>query len=864
MRSQVLRRDKLRIILLQLLIVFTPQNLNRPASMTLVALFLQASAAMTVSREGNTSLTVSPEETTSLTVSPEGNTSLTVSPEENTSLTTSSEAQAQASEDSDGLMITTRARLPNRGQNDPLRILKSISDYNETFSRSEHAEVSGTLLTETEEQVERNNLTFMTLGQTHMGDTVNSSNFTRSSITNIRLTDQSMINGLEQGTRCNINTSTETTQSHQTNWPPCSRDESTTVPVPMNSDLLYLDTSNVSKLDTKAPDVLRVNSFQSSTSATVTVDWWLTETQSGQFSCGQRCGEDPSYPCSCDEKCLVYKTCCPDLAEFCPTLFKRALVKFGNLMSASVHCDETSVVMLVNSCPSSLREVDGLLSQDDSSFGLTSPGHLSVRSPSEEDSLNIISLPEILSNAPVTDYSTGIMYTNISIFECNRENSISAWNQTANRAATAWNTQIGTLNKQIPSRMINAQQTLDLGTFSYVPPHSHPVSAGSLCYNDRVRGCIDKLSRELGIEQLVCDTSVNEYYSQRSTVRRMSNHDPRLASRVCSRCLSDYQESTARGSRYFLSGFKVLVSLSESPGRVHYSVHEEGRRQHRPVPWWSWECSVQDLVGQRSDTPCHVLECDPRFLITPEGSCRKAVEVLITIEHQLVVMGKKCTIEPEALVEAIRCYLLAYHKLKSTQKPIRFYRGIHPRGNVSVIGTRMEMYFVPQDYDSYMVDLFHMYRTLPPAMMTFARQLCAENETKLREKRIQTHGNVRIRKSQGLPENISVQGDDHLNYLQLTHDLSDVDPADCVKITYCLQLSLSLPDAMNCDVFRKTLIYTNETTLTSLDSVAAQEYMACLGEGSVGRQSTGSALSSTNLLIIILTMPTLLKTPTII
>ena len=85
-------------------------------------------------------------------------------------------------------------------------------------------------------------------------------------------------------------------------------------------------------------------------------------------SCEQRCGESTNYPCSCDKKCLVHKTCCEDMAHACPALFRLAVTKFDWLLSAAVRCDAITSVFTVESCPQRSSESGTQTSEGVNSF----------------------------------------------------------------------------------------------------------------------------------------------------------------------------------------------------------------------------------------------------------------------------------------------------------------------------------------------------------------------------------------------------------------------------------------------------------------------------------------------------------------
>ena len=51
------------------------------------------------------------------------------------------------------------------------------------------------------------------------------------------------------------------------------------------------------------------------------------------FTCRGRCGLEISFPCGCSPVCVVYGTCCDDIALDCPQVFEEGWSRFGHLVS---------------------------------------------------------------------------------------------------------------------------------------------------------------------------------------------------------------------------------------------------------------------------------------------------------------------------------------------------------------------------------------------------------------------------------------------------------------------------------------------------------------------------------------------------
>ncbi|GFR85173.1 hypothetical protein ElyMa_000689400 [Elysia marginata] len=177
---------------------------------------------------------------------------------------------------------------------------------------------------------------------------------------------------------------------------------------------------------------------------------------------------------------------------------------------------------MVDSCPS-IDNVDKSLKVDSLSDNTASM--VASKLWSENKPSKVSSILELISNAPVTDYNTGIVFTNASIYECNKRMLVH--NFTRQRTGT-WLTHIGTKNNTMPVTGKNFQEKLDMTSYFYIPPKTHPETAGAMCYNNWTISCISRISKELGLPHVVCNTSVSEYYENRTKFVTMFWTEQRL------------------------------------------------------------------------------------------------------------------------------------------------------------------------------------------------------------------------------------------------------------------------------------------------------------------------------------------------
>ncbi|KAK3740072.1 hypothetical protein RRG08_021358 [Elysia crispata] len=569
------------------------------------------------------------------------------------------------------------------------------------------------------------------------------------------------------------------------------------------------------------------------------------------LSCEQRCGEDTNYPCSCDEKCLVYKTCCEDLAETCPGLYNLALAKFGHLLPASVHCDIISAVLLVQSCPPKTENVQSF-KEDHKAMKTSSPSTISYdQNTSEDEHGKVYSLLEILSNAPFTDYDTGIIYANISIYKCNQESNDPISNQTLGSQVMSWTTQIGANNIDFHRELNDIQEELDLSTYSYVPPKSHPTSAGTLCYSNWTLSCISQLSRELNVSQLTCDTGVNEFYSLRKYLRSLSKTGQRYAHLICALCLSDAQRLSVLSHRYYLSGLKILMSLSEASGKVEYSVHKELVSSRQPIPWLLWTCNISGQSTHQAGRLCQAQHCDQLYLITSDGDCRKAVEAELSVQEQILLNGRKCRIEPTAFAEVSKCYLEKFYKLKATTKPFRTYRtdtkpweenltGIKTK--ISLTSIRMEMYFDSKNFETEYAGLRRYFYKIETAILVFAQRYCSMQDEWKEANGIPFQDDSQLVLNE--PGDVQTTQNGNISFITGT-GLDSKETLESSHFRLCLQLSpfdLNLSDAIQCDYFSGH--YTSKPDVDMNDLLAKVNGLKCFKDEDTIYQSTSAKLFS--------------------
>ncbi|GFR98528.1 hypothetical protein ElyMa_001021200 [Elysia marginata] len=451
-------------------------------------------------------------------------------------------------------------------------------------------------------------------------------------------------------------------------------------------------------------------------------DYSLWYSSRNLSSCHQRCGEDTSFPCSCEEKCVVHKTCCEDFANTCPQLLHFALSKFQQLVFASFRCDELSAVFMVESCPSSNNE-DRSFKVD--SLSKNTASMVASRLQNENKPWKVSSIEELISNAPVTDYNTGIVFANAKIYECNKRMLLHNFKR---EITGTWLTHFGIKNNTKPATGKNFQEKLDITSYFYVPPKTHPETAGAMCYNNWTISCISSFSKELGLLHVACNTSVSEYYENRIKVITMFWTQQRLAQHICAKCVSDYLFAR-KGGRAFILGFKVLASLSATPGKISYAVIDRSSLTRQGMaPWWSLTCSNEEELhsAETQRSSCEAVQCDNRYQLTPDKLCKKTIRGEISVQSEAIFDGKKCEFNAGKLFNAAKCFFESLYKIKVLKTPLQERQIYDRRRQMNFTAVRMEMYFEGVDY----MEEFHilkdsMYVSFSTAMPIFSSHYCS-------------------------------------------------------------------------------------------------------------------------------------------
>ena len=289
------------------------------------------------------------------------------------------------------------------------------------------------------------------------------------------------------------------------------------------------------------------------------------------FTCRGRCGLGISFPCGCSPVCVVYGTCCDDMALDCPQVFQEGWSRFGHLVGVDIFCGENFVSQIA-SCPRAagyggsqqdngpLRTVrpeehensgennstefastssdvrhhafqNGLI-QNSKALGKNSSdlNLLSENVPRVDAKSNQTTIEKfdnaLLMAALVTDAETGFTFVNKSIYDCHRMSgdSFHLWSLRLEYRYAS------------PLSLDDLEPLLNFNSM-YLPMFNERLLFPHLCIQNVIRNCSDVFDAELPDDDYKgkCENSTSLVISTGSEMRRYAN-------RFCAYCNEGYHD----------------------------------------------------------------------------------------------------------------------------------------------------------------------------------------------------------------------------------------------------------------------------------------------------------------------------------
>ncbi|GFN83531.1 hypothetical protein PoB_001003700 [Plakobranchus ocellatus] len=358
------------------------------------------------------------------------------------------------------------------------------------------------------------------------------------------------------------------------------------------------------------------------------------------FTCEGNCGKKISFPCSCSATCVVYGTCCENLSQDCPHVWKEGQLRFDHIRRSDFVCDADLKIYKIVSCPGSLAHKEiGSSNTETQMMRTETVRNISVDTTPKIENItlpNTLGLTEAdkqlqkslrqrlikaLTAVPVTDSSTGFTFTSKAIYDC-----LNMPPQTA----MPWSLKFD-YKTMSPTKLedVDNFQTLE----EYYPNFDKDIFTAHLCAPDIIDTCNlnADLEEQSEIYEDNCKNSTAIVVSKRFRLKRYRN-------RFCAYC------NEGRHSRYYLlksnrvfvkeSNFVLLMSLSQL-NTLSFKLITRSSFSRVKFPWSQVECPVPDQISSstehnvnwrasESEKPsiCSVTCGHPSFTIRSDGICR--------------------------------------------------------------------------------------------------------------------------------------------------------------------------------------------------------------------------------------------------
>ncbi|GFO35267.1 hypothetical protein PoB_006177200 [Plakobranchus ocellatus] len=373
------------------------------------------------------------------------------------------------------------------------------------------------------------------------------------------------------------------------------------------------------------------------------------------FTCQGRCGRKISFPCSCSATCVIYGTCCNNMAQDCPHVWEEGLTRFDLIRTSDFICDQNSIYKII-SCPKKKKEIIHgnkmesktsnkqmpvketeslqIRNQFLSNIDTTEQGQHVVG----DNTTSAIELEKIrtdsitsrllaaLSAAPVTDSDTGLTFINKTVYNCNNmpESKALYWAVVLNYKYTSPTI----LEDFVQHQMLN----------KYLPNFNKEILTDHICLPNLQQTCNQAADIEVPSSRYVkkCLESNNAVVISIETSFYYRN-------RFCAYCNEgryiEYRLHLFNNVPQSSSSFQVLMTLTEDTFSLKKVDH--GFEIFR-IPWSQAKCPIhaqssvkEDLNAGKSDEDseirCSVTCDDPNFTLRSDGMCKAPHGALLAI-----------------------------------------------------------------------------------------------------------------------------------------------------------------------------------------------------------------------------------------
>ena len=413
------------------------------------------------------------------------------------------------------------------------------------------------------------------------------------------------------------------------------------------------------------------------------------------FTCRDKCGLEISFPCGCSPVCVVYGTCCDDMAHDCPHVLQEGLSRFGHLLGVELLCEEDSVSK-ITSCPVPVSPVDLESQQEnatretermrESDNGNRSSSTMfgSVLSRVREDGHNThvndrfnhgtndsseltttgtkfrkTAIDKInqalLLAAPITDAVSGFTFLNKSIYDCHGMPGASLY---------TWSLRLE-YSYSTPLSLEDIEPLLKSNNV-YVPTFNRQILTPHLCLPNAIQRC-----KSLTDFALLSEDDKGRCHNSTAVVISNAGMGATYANKFCAYCNEGRHNKlwlqTANTVNFRSYELQVLLSL---PRTDHYSLNVVNVLGS-PVSWLGAQCSVSDsktpphqprhhessFSVQTEQTECPA-QCEGKdFTLSRDGMCKAHHMLLVALADNSLPLP--ATIESPLLTNFLSCGLKA-------------------------------------------------------------------------------------------------------------------------------------------------------------------------------------------------------------
>ncbi|RUS71127.1 hypothetical protein EGW08_021106, partial [Elysia chlorotica] len=461
---------------------------------------------------------------------------------------------------------------------------------------------------------------------------------------------------------------------------------------------------------------------------------------SATLSCRGRCGDRGNFPCSCTDICIVQGNCCYDMTIECPQMLLPAKLRFMHLRWVEVECSSLTYTFMIMSCPGhsgangeNISEAPTTLSRHEKNggdkFGNASSDSGKTTEPStfiggnaepfdqalrdttestpqvDDKTPSFVStITALMLNTPVTDVSTGLVYRNRSVAQCNGVPDL---------YIMRWQVQAPVIATDLKAQNVEVlDQILTTKIVVYMMPNLPAnVSTVSQCIPNSIRHYREEWITDQPQLETLCHSRGFTYHQVRVPSKMFFDN---MYCLICylgsadnSSLVSDYEPSQRT--------FKLSVVLSLSNDGT-LSLLTKDYSTPPKLYWDALTCSINSSTS--GDGQCSTSKCAPGYEKRPDGSCRifRSTKFYFGRDNCMFTRSKELE---RRLLSLIQCYLETARNAELLAESARFDLVYDTRLEIPLLQLEVDVYYLYlQSYN----DQFNNRREL--SLLAYAANFC--------------------------------------------------------------------------------------------------------------------------------------------